>query len=128
MMISQEGIPFPSSKTNAYYSALKAGIDSSPQPAVNVGTTSSTNYTGRLEIIGKHVNLENAKIRGQGVVNIKAETLNSTGLLIDVPFLNYNLGITNSDLLLKNLSQASISRFASGTIQAWSAIWTNAFA
>lgn len=120
------GVAFSNKVTAGFYSAYKANVNSELTFGGNLPDADFTNFAGRLEINAANLNLQNARIRGGGVALVKAENLvSSANAQIDVPFLFYDLGATNGNLTLSHLAGSSLTRFASGPIQAWSAIWTN---
>ena len=111
-----------------FYSAYEAIVDSSQVLGGNLPNADYTNYAGRLEINADNLNLSNARIRGAGVAFVRAKNLvSSANVQVDLPLLFYDLGATNGNLVLQQLAGASITRFASGTIEAWSVMWTNGF-
>lgn len=93
-----------------------------------------TNYSGRVELVGldqdlepmsDELNLENARIRCEGLLTIKTKNLVSTeGTRIDAPLMSVDLGSATSTLVISNLFPASIKRMK-GQIAAWSTVWTN---
>jgi len=126
-VLAQNGLNYTNNQIPALYSAYLASVDPKPVPSANA-ITDLTNSTGRLEINAENLNLKDARIRGQGFVNINAKhLLDLSGVQVDAPYLFYNVGSTNGLLQLESLTRAFPKRFASGTIQAWSSIWTNSF-
>ncbi len=122
------GMAYTNATVPAFYSAYKAYINGQLTFGANLPDADITNYGGRLEINADNLNLQDARIRGVGVVNAKTKNLvSSAGAVIDVPYLYYDLDSADGNLVLRNLIAPSVSRFASGTIQAWSALWTNGF-
>ena len=120
------GVAYSNQVVSSFYSAYKANVNSDLTFGGNSTDADFTNYAGRLEINAANLNLQNARIRGGGVALVKADNLvSSANAQIDVPFLFYDLGATNGNLTLAHLAGANLTRFASGPIQAWSAIWTN---
>lgn len=93
-----------------------------------------TNYSGRVELVGldqdlepmsEELNLENARIRCEGLLTIKTKNLVSTeGTRIDAPLMSVDLGSATSTLVISNLFPGSIKRLK-GQIAAWSSVWTN---
>jgi hypothetical protein len=123
------GMAYTNTFVNPFYSAYLANVNSSLSAAVSLPGFDYTNYPGRLQIDAENLNLENVRVGGSGVALVKANHLiSSKNAQIDVPIIFYDLGApTTGNLMLQNLGGGSITRFASGTIQAWSALWTNGF-
>jgi len=122
------GMAYTNATVPAFYSAYKAYVNGQLTYGANLPDADITNYGGRLEINADNLNLKDARIRGVGVVNAKTKNLvSSAGAVIDVPYLYYDLDSTDGNLVLQNLAAPIVTRVASGTIQAWSALWTNGF-
>lgn len=93
----------------------------------NPAISDPTNSTGRIEIETKDLNISNARIRAERFLGIKASNLISNRLAqVDAPIINYDIGTTNRTLELSNIVSATVNRL-SGTIAAYSAVWTNQF-
>jgi hypothetical protein len=121
------GMSYSNAAVTPFFSAYEAYVDSNVQ-LTNNNYAALTNYAGRLEINADNLNLSNTRLRAAGAAFIKAKNLiGSAGLAADVPKLYYELGATNGNLVLQGLAGTQITRFASGDIKAWSAIWTNGF-
>jgi len=91
------------------------------------GTVLPTNTPGRVEITANNLDLTRTRIRGESIVTIKTPNLTgSSGLVVDAPNVNYNIGSTNGLLSVsgKDLAIPNIRTFG-GFIQAWSGVWTN---
>ncbi len=122
------GMAYTNTTVPAFYSAYKAFVNGQLTFGGNLPDADITNYGGRLEINADNLNLKDARIRGVGVVNAKTKNLvSSAGAVIDVPYLYYDLDSADGNLVLQNLAAPIVTRVASGTIQAWSALWTNGF-
>jgi hypothetical protein len=92
---------------------------------LTVPDISPTNGIGRLEIQAENLNLELARIRGQGPVILKSPNVLSTRLAsIDAPYVQADLGSRSGTLNLNGVFQASVQRL-SGAIQIYSATFTN---
>lgn len=84
---------------------------------------------GRVEINAESLNLNRARIRAEGVVNITAGDLVSTaGAQVEAPFLKYDLNASSGNLLVQNLAKTVVKRFAVGDMDIFSCVWTNGFA
>jgi hypothetical protein len=93
-------------------------------PAGRFHTTSPT-LPGRVEIIGDEVNLEEARIRSESAVIIKAKNLVGNSIAqIDSPRVNFDVRSTQPVLVVSNIAPATVKRFG-GTVRAWSAVWDN---
>jgi hypothetical protein len=92
---------------------------------LSVPGISPTNGVGRLHIEAENLNLELARIRGQGPVILKSPNVISTRLAsIDAPYVQADLGSRSGTLNLNGLFQASVQRL-SGAVQIYSATFTN---
>jgi hypothetical protein len=91
---------------------------------VNPAATDPTNFTGKVEIVARGLNLDSTRIRAENFISIKAENLTSNIVAqIDAPYIDYNVQSTNAPLIISNLAPASVTRLA-GQISAWSSAWT----
>lgn len=91
----------------------------------NPALADPTNSTGRIEIETGTLNLKSARIRAERFVSIKATNLvNNAFTRVDAPIINYDIGTTNRVLELSNIVYTTVNRL-SGTIAAYSAVWTN---
>ena len=110
------------------YSAYSAFI--TPPGRVNQLVTSAaandpTNFPGRVEILGKKLDLNQARLRAENTLIIKSSDLSSNGVgRVDAPFLIYDLATTQPQLVITNFVPTAVRRL-NGQIAAWSAIWTN---
>ncbi len=100
--------------------------------STNVSVTnpsgSLTNLPARVEITAsRELNLEKAIIGGQNFISIVATNQfdGSAGASISSPFADFNLGVTNGQMIISNLLSASLPNW-SGSIQAWSTRWLEA--
>lgn len=110
-----------------YYAGYSASIDYIQSRSPEVPGASPTNLPGRIEIYADKLDLSNARLRGMGSINIKANhLLSSAGATIDSPNLAYDLQSTNGLLIITNLAKPSADRFF-GNLRAWSGLWTNQF-
>jgi hypothetical protein len=107
------------------YSGYAAEITNLVSEVPAVPGAGSTNSQGKVIITADNLNLERARIRGEGNVTVQARHVVSTRLLsMDVPNLLYDIGATNGVMQLESLAPAEVQRYA-GSIVAWSAVWTN---
>ena len=112
------------SVTNLYaaYAAQIANLGSSPSGSVAYDVT---NVPGRVDIIGRNVDLNGTRIRSESAVVIKADNLISNRLaIVDTPLVNFDVGSVEPVLTITNLAPNTVRRF-SGSIQAWSGRWEN---
>jgi len=87
--------------------------------------TSETNYPGRIYVEAANLNLENARLRGDGLITLKATHVVSTdGTVLDCENVSFDLNSTNGALKVENLVPDTVSRMR-GPIYLWSAVWTN---
>jgi hypothetical protein len=84
-----------------------------------------TNLPGRVEIRANDLTMTAARIRGEGLVSIRATNfLDSTDSVVDVPRLALNLGSSGSPLRVQGLARESVERL-NGPIMMYAAVWTN---
>lgn len=113
--------------TNPYMAyRIEFGIVPGRLPVTaSVPDISPTNGIGRLVIDAENLNLELARIRGQGPVIINSPNVTSTRLAsIDAPFVQANLGSKSGTLNLNGVFQASVQRL-SGEVSIFSTTFTN---
>jgi List-Bact-rpt repeat protein len=113
--------------TFAAYSAAVDNIASIP-PALPGSTIS--NAPGRVLINATdNLNLEGARIRGEGLVRISTPHLiSSTGAVINVENLSLNLGSRTGNLRVQSIVPPGVVSRLRGTVRAWSATWSNTVA
>ena len=117
---------YSSSYSNRVVTANYAGYEAF-LATVTGGGTLSTNSPGRIEIEADNLDLTRTRVRGESIVSIKTPHLiGSSGLTVDAPNVNYNIGSTNGLLSVSgdDLALAQVQRFG-GFINAWSGFWTN---
>ena len=86
--------------------------------------TDPTNFPSRVEISAKNLSLDRTRIRAEQAIDIRASNLQSNKLaLLDAPFINFEAGTTNVNLILSNLAPAIVNR-THGQLSAYSATWT----
>jgi len=119
------GLIYSNTVVTNFYTGYNAFVLADGGSVPLVDDSSTTNLDGRVDINAGNLNLQNTKIRAEGVVNITAKHLvNTEGALIDSPRLFYQLGSTNGFLNIKNLAKKNVARLAGG-LNLYSAIWTN---
>lgn len=117
------GPTYSNSVVTNVYAAYSTSLTNASAP--NLEQASSTNITGRVEIMADDLNMERTRIRGQSVVTIKAKNLiSSENAVVDSPTLFYELGTPGKTLTVTNLAKDTVERLQ-GTIRAWSGVWTN---
>lgn len=92
-----------------------------------IGTPSITNISGRVEIIANTLDMARARIRGEGLVDIKANELISSRRAI-VDSVNYNLDLGNStNLSITDIVPPFVRRVNTLglPVSVWSGFWTN---
>lgn len=111
--------------TTNFYTAVRPVLVADGTTATSAGAA-ATNYSGRVEILASKLNLNKTRVRGQGVVNIRAEKLvDTTGAVLQAPYIYYDLGSSAGSVDVSNLVGLSTIRFASGTLNHMSVIFTN---
>ena len=102
------------------YSALVDNLAAEPVSGYTI-----TNAPGRIAINANDLNLAKTRISAQAQIVIQANNLvSSAGAEVDCQNLSYNLGSTNGQLNITNLSFPFVHRL-NGTVSEWSALWTN---
>ena len=85
----------------------------------------ATNLAGRVRIEANNLNLEDARIRAHGVVNIKAKHVtSSSSTSIAAPYANYDLGSTNGTMVYRGLNPVGQPNLT-GIIKVFVTSWTN---
>lgn len=86
---------------------------------------SISNSSARVEIRADELNLEGARIRGEGLVSIKANHLSaSSNAVVDVDHAIYTLGSTNGNLNVQDVTK-DLTRRMGGTVYSWTGVYTN---
>ena len=124
--------PVPSPFTTAYISnrfSYMSGQILASSISTNISTTnphgSLTNLPGRILVnANQELNLENAIISGQDYLALTATNQfdGSAGAHIISPYSDFNLGVTNGQMVISNLLSGALPNW-SGSIQAWSTRW-----
>ncbi len=121
-----KGLTLTNVVTTNFFTAIELDLASSGATIPNIPGVSVTNLPGRVEIGAKSLDLTKARIRGQGVVNVRAESLvTSKSTIIQAPYVYYDLGATNGDISVANLAGLNTLRFANGAIDHLSILFTN---
>jgi hypothetical protein len=85
----------------------------------------ATNLGGRVRIDADNLNLEDARIRAHGVVNIKAKHVTSSATTsIAAPYAQYDLGSTNGTMIYRGLNPVGQPNLT-GIIKVFVTSWTN---
>jgi hypothetical protein len=91
---------------------------------VHPAVADPTNFPSRIEVTAKDLNLNRTRIRAEQAIDIRASNLISNTLAaVDAPFLNFDVGTTNANLVISNLAPPVVNR-AHGQLSAYSARWT----
>ena len=89
------------------------------------GTVAISNSSARVEIRADELNMEDARIRGEGLVSIKTKHLvASSNAVVDVDHAIYSLGSTNGNLNVKDVAK-ELTRRMGGNVYSWTGIFTN---
>lgn len=83
-----------------------------------------TNMPARVEIEADRVDMTLSRFRTEGLLSVKAKELIGTPYKLDSTVVNMDVGLTSGSLNISNLIQPIVRRF-NGTINLYSAIWTN---
>lgn len=118
--------------TNAYsgYSFNFASYVYAP-PLIGGGSfsppVSVRDFPGRWEVRGKHVDLTDLGVKGEGLISIDTPDLvQPVGTIIDAQNLTFNFAFTNTaaPFRFQGLSKKTVSRLA-GDVLLWSGVWSN---
>lgn len=121
-----KGLTLTNIVTTNFFTAAYLSMASSSASLPAVPGASVTNLPGRVEISAKSLDLTKTRIRGQGVVNVRSETLTSSkSTVIQAPYVYYDLGATNGDISVTNLAGLNTLRFADGAVEHLSVLFTN---
>lgn len=117
-------------ETNEYaaYGVQVAPVTAFPDPGLPDSTV--TNVPGRIQInANSSLDLTMAQITGPNYLNLSSTNhfVGSANAQIVAPYMDVNLGSTNSQMVVTNLVAPTIPRFT-GPIDMWSGRWTNVVA
>lgn len=91
---------------------------------VHPAAADPTNFPSRVEITSKELSLDHTRIRAEQAIDIRTTNLRSNNFAtVDAPFVNFDVGTTNVNLLISNLAPVTVNR-AHGQLSAYSAVWT----
>lgn len=120
----------PNSVTNRVtgaYAAYSAHFDNIlyRPPSIPAGT--ATNFSGRAEVRSDSLDMNRARMRGDGLVSIQTRHLvSSTNAIVDCENISLELGSTNGLLEIVNLTKPAVERIR-GDVYVWSAQWSNSY-
>ena len=111
--------------TNSFYfTNVAGGFLFFPELGVSPATSDPTNFNGNIEINARHLDLSQARIRGENAVQIQASNLIGSSLsFVDAPFLTFDAGTTNDTLSISNVVRPEVNRLQA-TLNSWAAAWT----
>lgn len=119
---------FPAGSISNSYSFANIQLISTTV-STNAGTANPTgaltNLPGRIEIYASNeLNLASAQISGPNYLSLQSphQFDGSPGAIIESPYSDLNLGVTNGFLTISNLLSPSFPIW-SGNVQAWSTRW-----
>ena len=119
------GTTYSNTTVTNLYAAYSANVDNFVTTRIQIPEAGTEELPGRIEINAKNLNLNNTRIRGEGLISVNAEHLvDSQGAIIDSQNVSFNLASTNGVLNVQDLGRTSIKRF-NGQLRAFSMIWTN---
>ncbi len=117
--------PYLSNRVGNQYIAWSAQIG---KPLTFIGGTALTDPTnagGRVEIAANNLDLSSASVRAETYLSIKATNLiNNSNAVLEAPFIDFQFVTTNQQLKIDSFVNPTVKRL-SGTVNAWSALWTN---
>jgi hypothetical protein len=116
----------PTNGVGMVYSAYSANVNYNSIGSQGSYIGDPTNYSGRVEITGGNLNLDQTRIRAESTVLIRATTnlVNNKLPKVDALYASFDLRTQQSPLLITNLAPRSVARM-SGNIYCWSGVWTN---
>jgi hypothetical protein len=83
-----------------------------------------TNAPGRLEIIAKDLDLTQARLRAENGIFIRATNLvGNQDAFIDAPFVSFDAGTTNRNLVISNFLRPQVSRLRA-EFNSWAGSWS----
>lgn len=116
---------FPPGSITNRYSFANVDLISTTVSLDTIPNRAITNLPGRIQIsAGKDLNLAFAQIGGANYLSLQSTNQfdGSPGALIQSPYADINLGVTNGFLTITNLLSPGIPNW-SGNVQAWSTRW-----
>lgn len=114
----------PGLMTN-FYSYGDISIHAGSAGTNTIANLSLTNFDSRMEIAGSNeLNISGAQISGANYISVTAPNQldDNPGALLEAPYYDLNLGVTNGFLTVSNLLETQNPNF-SGTIQVWNTEW-----
>ncbi|HAM71158.1 MAG TPA: hypothetical protein DCM86_05900 [Verrucomicrobiales bacterium] len=107
------------------YGGYTNAIPVGPRGLAGLPIDDITNYTGRVVIDAKKLNLDQVRVRAETAVIIHTDDLvGNKAPIIDAPLLSYDLKSTQPTLVVSNLVSRNASRLI-GDVGAYSAQWVN---
>lgn len=106
------------------YAAYRFNVTNVSAVLPDLPGASLTNLPGRVEIVAEELNLNRTRIRGEGIVSIKAKNLSGTNSVLDVQNIAIDLKPSDGNLVVRDLAPDQIERLT-GLITTWTSIWTN---
>jgi hypothetical protein len=102
-----------------------------PELGQSPAASDPTNLPGNIEIIAKDLDLSHTRIRSENGILIHATNLiGNDSAFLDAPFLSFDVGTTNQNLVISNLLSKQVSRLVAD-LNSWAADWsvnvTNSF-
>ncbi len=83
-----------------------------------------TNRAGRLEIVAKDLDLTQARLRAENGIFIRATNLvGNQDAFIDAPFVSFDAGTTNHNLVISNFVRPQVSRLRA-EFNSWAGQWS----
>lgn len=109
------------------YAAYSGRIDNIVIRPPDIPAGTATNLTGRAEIRAANLDINHARLRGEGLLSIQATHLkDSAQASVDCENLNLDLGATNGLLRIVDIAKTNTYRVR-GDVFAWSGTWSNSF-
>ncbi len=112
---------------NNTYAAYVAQVDNLGSRLPDFPDVNFRSQPGRVEIKAKELNIDRARIRGEGLISLEAENFTgSSKAIVDGPHLKLNLATTKLNTVITNLTKLSVERLT-GEIKTYSSAWTNIY-
>lgn len=84
-----------------------------------------TNAQGRVELTANNLDMSSVTMRSENYLSVKATNLiNNSNSVLEAPFIDFQFATTNQTLTVNQFVNPTVRRL-SGTLSAWSALWTN---
>lgn len=95
-----------------------------PPLGQSLAASDPTNLPGQVQIVANNLNLDQARIRAENGIFIRATNLVGNFLgITDAPFISVEAAASNPDLVISNFTRAQVTRLQA-QLNSWSASWS----